>query len=54
MTDPTEREGQVMADPANPTPNPTQMRKMLPIGTAMEEAAKGKTYGGGRRPGLGY
>ena len=51
MVDPTKQEGQVTTDPA---PNPTQRRKMLPTGTAMEEAAKEKTDGGGRQSGLGH
>jgi hypothetical protein len=54
MVDPVEREGQATMDSADPTPNPTQRRKTLPTGTYVEEAAKEKTNGGGRRPGLGH
>jgi hypothetical protein len=49
-----EREGQATMDSADPTPNPTQRRKTLPTRTYVEEAAKEKTNGGGRRPGLGH
>jgi hypothetical protein len=52
--DSLEREGQAMVDSANPAPNLTQRRKMLPTWIAMEEAAKEKTNGGGRRPRLGH
>jgi hypothetical protein len=34
---------------ANPAPNPTQRRKTLPTRMAVEEVAKEKTDGGGRR-----
>jgi hypothetical protein len=48
MVDPAEREGQVMAYPADLAPNPTKRRKTLLIGTTMEEVAKDKTNGGRR------
>ena len=54
MANPAEREVQVTTDWADPTPNATQRRKMLPTGMAVEEAAKEKTDGGRRRPGLGH
>ena len=54
MADPSKREGQAMTDLADPAPNSTQMRKMLPTRTVVEEAAKEKIDGGERWPGLGH
>ena len=54
MANLAEREGQATMDLADPALNPTQMRKTLSTGAAMEEAAKEKIDGGGRQPGLGH
>jgi hypothetical protein len=54
MANLVERKGQATVDSADPAPNSTQRRKMLPTRMAVEEVAKEKTDGGGRRPGVGH
>jgi hypothetical protein len=48
MADPTEQEGQAMANSTDPALNSTQRKKTLPTKTIVEEVAKDKIDGGGR------